>query len=788
MGQFLPLAFVGAAVASVAVHAHRRRIGRDGATPVKLAVAGAAFSAGLASWTTRPAPRPDRADDGVLPLLAGRHRSAGVGTDVLLAGLPFLVVGAAAGARRRAPLNTLALGDDMARGLGRRTTRDRARVGLAIVLLAGTATALAGPIAFVGLDRAPRRTRPRRPRPPPAAAAQCWVGAVAGGPRRHRRPRRAAALGGAGRDHGRRRRRARSSCPDPPHREGDVTVTLGRPVTTEPPTPSTPDALDVVRRARRAPVRHRRRLLAGLLVALVGAFAVRVLLGDYTFTVPDFFRILFGEQIPGATFILMESKLPRAVLAVLVGVALRRRRRASSRCTLRNPLASPDIVGVSLGASAAAHLRGARPRPAATAAGLAVRGRRCRRRRARRARGRRRPPAASGSCWSASASRPRCCRSSSTSSPASTTYDVQLGAALARPAASTASPGRRSALLAARAGRAAARHRVGWPARCRHSSWATTPPPGWASVARRTDVLLLVGVLLVAVGRGRGRPGRVRGLHVRADRPRPHRWAYDAARRPALVGAVHRAGRPTTRRLRSSPTSTCPSASSPGPSAHRSCSGCWRAAPQPGRSRHDHRQLTEPARLEASASRSATATPTSSASWTCEVPDGAGHRHRRRQRLRQVHAAARAGPAAAAAGGAVLLDGEAIHRLPDQGGRHGRWGCCRRTRSRPRASPSPTWSAAGATRTTGVFGRWTSRGRRGGRRGARPHRHPRARRPRRRRALGRPAPAGLDRDGARAGHRPAAARRADDLPRRRPPGRDARPARRAQRRAAAPRS
>ena len=92
--------------------------------------------------------------------------------------------------------------------------------------------------------------------------------------------------------------------------------------------------------------------LAGLVVAVVAAFAARVLLGDYTFTVPDFFRILFGEQIPVATFILMETKLPRAVLAVLVGVALGT---AGSlfQMLLRNPLASPDIVGVSLGASAA---------------------------------------------------------------------------------------------------------------------------------------------------------------------------------------------------------------------------------------------------------------------------------------------------------------------------------------------------------------------------------------------------------------------------------------------------
>lgn len=104
--------------------------------------------------------------------------------------------------------------------------------------------------------------------------------------------------------------------------------------------------------ATRGPRRRRRLVLAGLVAGVVAAFAARVLLGDYTFTVPDFVRILFGEQIPVSTFILMETKLPRAVLAVLVGVGLGT---AGSlfQMLLRNPLASPDIVGVSQGASAA---------------------------------------------------------------------------------------------------------------------------------------------------------------------------------------------------------------------------------------------------------------------------------------------------------------------------------------------------------------------------------------------------------------------------------------------------
>lgn len=108
-----------------------------------------------------------------------------------------------------------------------------------------------------------------------------------------------------------------------------------------------------VRRALRAPARHRRLLLGALALGVLGAFAARVLLGDYTVTVADFVRILGGEQIPGATYILMESKLPRAVLAVLVGLAFGVGG-AIFQTTLRNPLASPDVIGVSLGASAAA--------------------------------------------------------------------------------------------------------------------------------------------------------------------------------------------------------------------------------------------------------------------------------------------------------------------------------------------------------------------------------------------------------------------------------------------------
>lgn len=99
----------------------------------------------------------------------------------------------------------------------------------------------------------------------------------------------------------------------------------------------------------------------GLLGAgVVILFAVTVLLGSYTVTIPDFFRILTahltgGEKIPGASFIVMENKLPRAVLGILIGVAFGLSG-GLFQTMLRNPLASPDVIGISYGASAAAVL------------------------------------------------------------------------------------------------------------------------------------------------------------------------------------------------------------------------------------------------------------------------------------------------------------------------------------------------------------------------------------------------------------------------------------------------
>lgn len=117
-----------------------------------------------------------------------------------------------------------------------------------------------------------------------------------------------------------------------------------------------PAAHERVRAARRDSRRRRRLATSGLALAVLAAFFARVLLGDFPISVADFFTIVGGgavPDVPSASFILLQVKLPRAVLAVLVGAAFGAGG-AIFQAVLRNPLASPDVVGVSTGASAAA--------------------------------------------------------------------------------------------------------------------------------------------------------------------------------------------------------------------------------------------------------------------------------------------------------------------------------------------------------------------------------------------------------------------------------------------------
>ncbi|MEZ2391440.1 FecCD family ABC transporter permease [bacterium RCC_150] len=146
--SYIWFAFAGAAAAAIVVYLIAS-MGREGATPVKLALAGAALSAGLYSlMNIILVSSQDTLDRFRFWQVGG---ISGSDWSVISTGLPFLLVGAVIALSSGHVLNSLALGDDVARGLGQNVALARGLVALGIVLLCGTATALAGPIAFVGL-------------------------------------------------------------------------------------------------------------------------------------------------------------------------------------------------------------------------------------------------------------------------------------------------------------------------------------------------------------------------------------------------------------------------------------------------------------------------------------------------------------------------------------------------------------------------------------------------------------------------------------------------------------
>ncbi|MGY2085468.1 FecCD family ABC transporter permease [Blastococcus sp. SYSU DS0539] len=147
-GGYVWFAFVGALTGTVLVYAIGSA-GRGGATPVTLALAGAALSALLYALVRAILVSDQQTLDSfrfwVVGSLAGRD------ADVAWQVAPFLALGVLLALANAPALNLLGLGDDVARGLGQRIWLARA-VGLAaITLLCGAATAACGPIAFVGL-------------------------------------------------------------------------------------------------------------------------------------------------------------------------------------------------------------------------------------------------------------------------------------------------------------------------------------------------------------------------------------------------------------------------------------------------------------------------------------------------------------------------------------------------------------------------------------------------------------------------------------------------------------
>jgi iron complex transport system permease protein len=146
--SYIWFAFAGVAVAMVAVYA-LGSVGRGGATPLRLTLAGVALGAvmdGLSAGIRLVKPRAfDYLRFWDVGTLTGRTM------DIAWAVTPFIVAGLVLALVVARSLNAVAMGDDVARSLGADVTRTRLLAVVAVMLLAGASTAAVGPIGFVGL-------------------------------------------------------------------------------------------------------------------------------------------------------------------------------------------------------------------------------------------------------------------------------------------------------------------------------------------------------------------------------------------------------------------------------------------------------------------------------------------------------------------------------------------------------------------------------------------------------------------------------------------------------------
>lgn len=146
--EYILFALIGAIITSIFVFGIGS-MGSGGATPIKLALAGAAVSAALSSIISAiMLPRTE---------VMNAFRFWQVGSvsgatwEGITAIIPFIVVGLTIAFIYASSFDALSLGDDVATGLGVRTGRVRLIGAFSGILLCGATTALAGPIGFIGL-------------------------------------------------------------------------------------------------------------------------------------------------------------------------------------------------------------------------------------------------------------------------------------------------------------------------------------------------------------------------------------------------------------------------------------------------------------------------------------------------------------------------------------------------------------------------------------------------------------------------------------------------------------
>ncbi|MCZ2813128.1 iron chelate uptake ABC transporter family permease subunit [Modestobacter sp. VKM Ac-2979] len=114
-----------------------------------------------------------------------------------------------------------------------------------------------------------------------------------------------------------------------------------------------PSTVDTVARGRVRRAARRRLVITLLALAVLVAFVVTLMVGRTFYPPGDVLRVVLGSDVPGASFTVGTLRLPRAVLAVVAGLSFGLAG-VTFQTMLRNPLASPDVIGITSGASAAA--------------------------------------------------------------------------------------------------------------------------------------------------------------------------------------------------------------------------------------------------------------------------------------------------------------------------------------------------------------------------------------------------------------------------------------------------
>lgn len=148
MSALLWIAFLGAGLAAGLVYL-LGSFGRDGLSPLKIILAGSAMSALFSSMTQGMLVRNESGLQDVLFWLAGSV--AGRTMEMFIPVLPYLAAGWITALALSRQWNVLMMGEESATGLGQHLTYVKVAAGIIVILLAGSAVAVAGPIGLIGI-------------------------------------------------------------------------------------------------------------------------------------------------------------------------------------------------------------------------------------------------------------------------------------------------------------------------------------------------------------------------------------------------------------------------------------------------------------------------------------------------------------------------------------------------------------------------------------------------------------------------------------------------------------